>query len=111
MLNFCPKAVQRDEGDYDMPDVEIPCVQCRDIFVLSEKEQELVYQRNMMPPQRCARCRSKKAAMREDAPSRFEIVCDHCGKHDTVPFQPKVGRSVLCKECHEASRSRARSAQ
>jgi CxxC-x17-CxxC domain-containing protein len=25
-----------------------------------------------------------------------------------VPFQPKVGRSVLCKECHESSRSRAR---
>jgi len=50
----------------------------------------------------------KKAAMSEDAPTRFEIVCDHCGKHDTVPFQPKVGRSVLCKECHEASRSRAK---
>jgi CxxC-x17-CxxC domain-containing protein len=25
-----------------------------------------------------------------------------------VPFQPKVGRTVLCRECHEASRSRAR---
>lgn len=62
----------------------------------------------MMPPQRCTKCRSKKAAMREDAPERFEMVCDNCGKHDTVPFQPKVGRSVLCKECYESSRSRAR---
>jgi CxxC-x17-CxxC domain-containing protein len=35
-------------------------------------------------------------------------VCDNCGKHDQVPFQPKVGRTVLCRECHEASRSRAR---
>jgi CxxC-x17-CxxC domain-containing protein len=25
-----------------------------------------------------------------------------------VPFQPKVGRPVLCRECHEANRSRAR---
>jgi CxxC-x17-CxxC domain-containing protein len=25
-----------------------------------------------------------------------------------VPFQPKTGRSVFCKDCHEASRSRAR---
>lgn len=91
-----------------MPDVEIPCVQCKEIFVFTEKEQEMFYQRNMMAPQRCLRCRSKKVAASADAPKRFEIVCDHCGKHDTVPFQPKVGRSVLCKECHESSRSRAR---
>ena len=91
-----------------MPDIEIPCVQCRETFLFTEKEQEMFYQRNMMQPQRCAKCRSKKAALGADAPKRFEIVCDHCGKHDTVPFQPKLGRSVLCKECHESSRSRAR---
>ncbi len=91
-----------------MPDVEIPCVQCKEIFLFTEKEQEMFYQRNMMAPQRCLRCRSKKAAIGADAPKRYEIVCDHCGKHDTVPFQPKVGRSILCKDCHESSRSRAR---
>ena len=93
-----------------MPDVEIPCVQCKEIFVFSEKEQENFYQRNMMTPQRCQKCRTKKAAARsnEGTKKRFEIVCDHCGKHDSVPFQPKVGRSVLCKECFEAGRSRAR---
>lgn len=91
-----------------MPDVEIPCVQCKETFLFTEKEQEMFYQRNMMAPQRCLRCRSKKAAASADAPKRYEIVCDHCGKHDTVPFQPKVGRSVLCRECHESSRSRAR---
>lgn len=90
-----------------MPDVEIPCVQCKEIFVFSEKEQEVFYQRNMMSPQRCPNCRSRKKA-KENKSGRFEIVCDHCGKHDTVPFQPKVGRPVLCKECFQASRSRAR---
>ena len=93
-----------------MPDIEISCIQCKDVFVFGEKEQQMFYERNMMAPQRCQRCRSKKAAMREDAPSRFDIICDNCGRHDTVPFQPKVGRSVLCKDCHEASRSRARMA-
>jgi CxxC-x17-CxxC domain-containing protein len=91
-----------------MPDIEIPCVQCKEIFLFTEKEQEMFYQRNMMAPQRCLRCRSKKAASAPDAPKRYEIVCDHCGKHDTVPFQPKVGRSVLCRDCYESSRSRAR---
>ncbi len=93
-----------------MPDVDIACVQCREIFIFSEKDQETFYQRNMMTPQRCSKCRSKKAALREDAPTRFEIVCDNCGRHDQVPFQPKVGRSVLCKDCFEAGRSRARHA-
>ncbi|MEO6588601.1 MAG: CxxC-x17-CxxC domain-containing protein [Pyrinomonadaceae bacterium] len=91
-----------------MPDVDIPCVQCKEVFVFTEKEQETFYQRNMMSPQRCMKCRSKKAAANPDATKRYEIVCDHCGKHDQVPFQPKVGRSVLCKECHQASKSRVR---
>ena len=91
-----------------MPDVEIPCVQCKDIFVFTEKEQEDFYRRNMMTPQRCNKCRSKKAAARSDSGTRFEIICDNCGKHDQVPFQPKVGRPVLCKDCFEAGRVRAR---
>jgi CxxC-x17-CxxC domain-containing protein len=93
-----------------MPDVEIPCIQCKEIFLFSEKEQETYYRRNMMQPQRCPKCRSKKAALKEDAPARFEMVCDNCGKHDRVPFQPKVGRSVLCKECFQASKARTRGA-
>lgn len=91
-----------------MPDVEIPCVQCREIFLFTEKEQELFYQRNMPSPQRCSKCRSKKAGRVENGTTRFEIICDHCGKHDHVPFQPKVGRSVLCKECHQANKSKVR---
>lgn len=93
-----------------MPDIEIPCVQCKEIFLFTEKEQEIFYHRNMMPPQRCAKCRSKKAAIGANAPTRFEIVCDNCGKHDHVPFQPKVGRSVMCRECFNASKSRVRNA-
>lgn len=92
-----------------MPDVETSCVQCKDKFLFTEKDQEIFYQRNMMAPQRCPKCRGKKAtAASTDASKRFEIVCDHCGKHDQVSFQPKVGRSIFCRECHEASRSRAK---
>lgn len=93
-----------------MPDIELTCVQCKEIFLFTDKEQESFYRRNMMAPQRCNKCRSKKAALREDAPSKFEIICDNCGRHDHVPFQPKVGRPILCKECFGASKSRTRSA-
>ena len=93
-----------------MPDIEIPCVQCKETFLFTEKEQEMFYQRNMMPPQRCSKCRAKKTAVSDEAPRRFDIVCDNCGKHDQVPFHPKVGRAVLCRECHAASQSRTRGA-
>ena len=43
-----------------MPDVDISCIQCRDNFIFSEKDQEIFYQRNMLAPQRCPKCRSKK---------------------------------------------------
>lgn len=91
-----------------MPDLELPCVQCKEIFNFTEKEQQLFYQRNLPQPQRCTNCRTKKTGSGETSQSRFEIVCDNCGRHDQVPFQPKVGRSVLCKECFQASKSRAR---
>jgi len=91
-----------------MPEVEINCVQCKEIFIFSEKEQEIFYQRNMMTPQRCPQCRSKKMVNKKDTIKLFEIVCDHCGKRDKVPFQPKVGRAVLCKDCYNANRSKTR---
>lgn len=93
-----------------MPDLELTCVECREIFLFSEKDQDEFYRKNMMQPQRCAKCRSKKRALAEDAPKRFEIVCDNCGRHDQVPFQPKTGRSVLCRECHSAKQARAKQA-
>lgn len=93
-----------------MPDVDITCLQCKENFSFTEQEQEKFYQRNMTSPQRCPKCRSKKAASRENAPTRFEIVCDNCGRHDHVPFQPKVGRSVLCKDCFQAVRTKSRAA-
>jgi len=93
-----------------MPELAIQCVQCGENFIFAEKDQDLFYRKNMPLPQRCARCSSKKAALAENAPARFEIICDHCGKHDRVPFQPKVGRSVLCKECYQASKSKTRGA-
>ncbi|HMJ07615.1 MAG TPA: CxxC-x17-CxxC domain-containing protein [Pyrinomonadaceae bacterium] len=91
-----------------MPDIESSCVQCKETFLFTEKEQDIFYQRNMPPPQRCSKCRSKRPASSVGAVQRYEIVCDNCGKRDQVPFQPKVGRTVLCRDCHEASRSRAR---
>ncbi len=91
-----------------MPDLELSCVRCGAKFVFTEKEQKIFYQRNLYHPPYCQKCRSKKVAKSAEAPKKYEIICDHCGKHDTVPFQPKVGREVLCRYCHNAVRARPR---
>ncbi len=94
-----------------MPDLEIQCVHCKEVFLFSEKEQEAFYRRNMMPPQRCPQCRPTRKKLETGAASnnRYEIVCDRCGRKDTVPFAPKTGRSVMCSECYSATRTRVRS--
>jgi CxxC-x17-CxxC domain-containing protein len=93
-----------------MPDVELTCVECKDIFLFSEKAQEDAYRQNLTAPQRCTKCRSRKRAESTDSTARFEIVCDNCGKRDSVPFQPKEGRTVLCKHCHSAQRAKSKQA-
>lgn len=94
-----------------MPDVEISCVNCKEVFLFREKDQEMYYQRNMASPQRCPKCRPTRKKMENGGFSekRYEIVCDRCGRKDTVPFVPKTGRSVMCSECYTASRTRVRS--
>ena len=91
-----------------MPDLELRCVHCQIVFIFNEREQETFYRRNMPQPQRCPGCRPTRKKLAggvgaATSANRHEIVCDRCGKLDTVPFTPKVGRSVLCGECHSAS--------
>jgi CxxC-x17-CxxC domain-containing protein len=95
-----------------MPDLELKCVQCGEIFIYTEKEQEMFYRRNLSQPQRCANCRPSRRKLAEAAENqtKHEIICDRCGKADRVPFAPKVGRTVLCGECYAASRARFRTA-
>jgi CxxC-x17-CxxC domain-containing protein len=91
-----------------MPDLELNCIQCKQSFIFTEKEQAIFYQRNLHFPQYCPKCRSRKAFKKDNEAKRFEIICDHCGKKDQVPFQPKIGREVLCRECYKALKAKTR---
>lgn len=91
-----------------MPDVEIPCLECGNRFIFSEREQVFNYHRNLPNPQRCLKCRTKKSTSTPLDEKRYEIICDHCGRKDLVPFKPKNGRPVHCKECHNSQKSKSR---
>lgn len=34
----------------------------------------------------------------------FEITCSNCGRKDSVPFQPRGDRPVLCGDCFRKQR-------
>ena len=34
----------------------------------------------------------------------YKAVCADCGKECEVPFEPKEGRPVYCKECYQKHR-------
>jgi len=34
----------------------------------------------------------------------YKTICSDCGKEAEVPFKPKEGRPVYCKECYQKHR-------
>ncbi|MDO8627768.1 MAG: hypothetical protein Q7K42_04840 [Candidatus Diapherotrites archaeon] len=34
----------------------------------------------------------------------YDAVCSECGKETQVPFQPKEGRPVYCRDCYQSKR-------
>jgi len=96
-----------------MPDQEITCAECGAAFIFTEREQEYYRERGLSSPKRCKPCRDARRANSVNSRGggereRFEIVCDQCGKADTVPFKPQPGRPVLCAYCFTASRAQNR---
>lgn len=89
-------------------DQTLQCRDCGKEFVWTASEQEFYAQKGFdNAPVRCPDCRhAKKQRMNDSRGPRqsFPIVCSQCGKEDTVPFQPRGDRPVLCKDCFQQGR-------
>ncbi|MBI4080954.1 MAG: zinc-ribbon domain containing protein [Candidatus Levybacteria bacterium] len=94
-------------------DQTLTCRDCGNQFTWTASEQEFYQKKGFEnAPVRCPSCRSaKKARMNGGGDSRssgprqqFQITCANCGKQDTVPFQPKGDRPVLCRDCFQKQR-------
>lgn len=89
-------------------DQKLTCRDCGKEFVWTASEQEFYQQKGFEnAPVRCPECRAlKKARIREGSGNRqrFEITCPECGKKDSVPFEPKGNRPVLCGDCFRKGR-------
>jgi len=93
-------------------DEEITCLDCGTLFVFSAGEQEFYEQRGFKDkPKRCKDCRAKRKIDRENGVepkrTRYEFVCPGCGKPASVPFQPRSGKPVYCRECFKKQQKEA----
>jgi len=108
-----------------MQDQTLTCSDCGNSFTWTASEQEFYQKKGFTnPPKRCPDCRAKKKADfgnnrgggfgggrdfrgGDRGPRQsFPITCSNCGKQDTVPFQPKDGRPVLCRDCFRSQNPR-----
>ena len=94
-------------------DKQIQCSDCGTTFTFSAEEQEVFASRGYTnDPKRCPECREVRKAARMQAggyqqrPQRemFPAVCAECGQETQVPFEPRQGRPVYCKDCYNKIR-------
>jgi CxxC-x17-CxxC domain-containing protein len=94
-------------------DQNLTCRDCGNQFTWTASEQEFYQSKGFQnAPVRCPSCRqAKKARMdggrggdRGGQRQMYEITCSNCGRKDTVPFQPRGDRPVLCGDCFRKQR-------
>lgn len=87
-----------------LQDMTLNCKDCSQSFVWTADEQEFYSQKNFSAPLRCKDCRAKARAKFNGgngggSRQSYPITCANCGAQDTVPFQPRGDRPVLCRNC------------
>lgn len=83
-----------------MADQELQCADCAQSFIFTEGEAAFYTSKNLSAPRRCKSCRATKKANGGKAPfTLHDAVCASCGAACQVPFVPKEGRAVYCRDC------------
>lgn len=96
----------------DIVDRELKCADCGATFVFTAGEQVFFHERKLgSDPKRCKQCRAKRDlnARKPVRPVRPETrtTCAVCGSETTVPFVPRKGKPVLCRQCFQKKQPQA----
>ncbi len=87
-----------------LEDKTLACTACGKQFTFTTGEQEFYLSHGLQnEPKRCPECRQVRRRERQGNSSQprqmFNVTCAGCGVETTVPFEPRSGRPVYCKEC------------
>jgi len=88
-----------------LEDKTLVCRDCGREFVFTVGEQEFYVSHGLQnEPSRCPECRASRRRERQggyNSPRRmYTVVCAECGQEAEVPFEPREGRPVYCKDCY-----------
>ncbi len=88
-----------------LEDKTLTCRECGQEFTFTVGEQEFYSSRGLLnEPGRCSECRASRRRERRggygDSRRDFPVTCAACGAETTVPFEPREGRPVYCKDCY-----------
>jgi CxxC-x17-CxxC domain-containing protein len=98
-------------------DKSIVCSDCGATFTFTADEQDFFAQKGYTnEPKRCPTCRAARKDRQGGSSNRsggssggfgarpvrqmFPAVCSECGKATEVPFEPRNGKPVYCRECY-----------
>jgi len=87
-------------------DRTLTCEDCSQPFTFSAGEQAYYKTKSLASePKRCPEDRYQRRRLRElragatDVDAAYEAKCAKCGRDTTLPFEPRVGREVFCRNC------------
>lgn len=88
-------------------DRALTCMGCRHSFIFTAGEQEFFAARGFEQlPTRCPDCRDRRRTQKLVALRKaFEVICAQCGCQTTVPFEPREGSNVFCRDCYRSTKS------
>jgi CxxC-x17-CxxC domain-containing protein len=86
-------------------DKNIQCADCSASFAFTAQEQEFFASKGYTnEPKRCPSCRQVRKAERGGGTGTqrqmFTATCAQCGQSTELPFEPRQGRPVYCRECY-----------
>ncbi len=83
----------------------LTCRDCGAQFTFTASEQQFYADKGFQnEPSRCKPCRDKRKAANGVAPRTtrpmFTVNCADCGRETQVPFEPRQGKPVYCRDCY-----------
>ena len=97
-------------------DRPLKCSDCAADFIFTVAEQEFFASKGYTnDPKRCQLCRATRKARSSSSSSGYSqprrqmypATCALCGQATELPFEPRNGRPVYCRECYDRVRPSA----
>ena len=85
-----------------MQNITATCTTCAKQFLILEREQKFLQDKNLPLPSHCPSCRQLRRLKLRGERALYKINCQKCGKEIVVSYNPQtVKNPVYCREDYE----------